>query len=266
MSDLLLSQTGDLSYRWNDEIYLPEQMGILISNHVNSFTISAITVKLTKQLYEYTPLSGTFMIAVYETDWALGMYGLQYRAPTGDPLVTSVIDMDAIPNEPLDLDNPGVSWTTPHTLSVEIPCTCNVTQYYALMFSVSNYTIQRGLGINMSSDLEITSWNIHPQTIHRDSIYGWNWPSICPYFALYGDIVIPRDPNRPDADTIPFPPSRPDDYDPDLIWTPDEWDGDTYVPPEWSDPEGIYVAAGGGRWCQNLVVAGNQKIYYEDYS
>ena len=71
---------------------------------------------------------------------------------------------------------------------------------------------------------------------------------------------------EPPPDLPSFPDTRPDDYDPDLIWTPGDWDGDTYVPPEWSEPEGIYVAAGGGRWCQNLVVAGNQKIYYEDYS
>jgi len=70
----------------------------------------------------------------------------------------------------------------------------------------------------------------------------------------------------PPDDLTTFPATRPDDYDPDLIWTPGEWDGEDYTPSAWDSPEGVYVAAGGGRWGQNLVVAGNQKIYYEDYS
>jgi len=59
--------------------------------------------------------------------------------------------------------------------------------------------------------------------------------------------------------------TRPVDYDPDLVWVPGEWDGDEYTPPHWDEIPGNYVAAGGGRFNQNLVVAGNNKIYYEDY-
>lgn len=71
------------------------------------------------------------------------------------------------------------------------------------------------------------------------------------------------DPAPPPDDLISFPPSRPDAYDPDLIWQPGEWTGPTtYVPGDWGAG---YVATGGGRWGQNLVVCGNKKIYYEPH-
>lgn len=70
-------------------------------------------------------------------------------------------------------------------------------------------------------------------------------------------------PPEPPDDLITFPPSRPDDYNPDLYWPPGEWtDPDTYVPGDWRSD---YVATGGGRWGQNLVVCGNKKIYYEPH-
>lgn len=82
-------------------------------------------------------------------------------------------------------------------------------------------------------------------------------------FEVWGqDIVVPVP--TPD-DLISFPPSeRPDDYDPDLFWQPGEWtDPNTYVSPSWGTG---YVATGGGRWGQNLVVAGNNKVYYEPFA
>ncbi|MBE3088318.1 MAG: hypothetical protein IMZ61_13865 [Planctomycetes bacterium] len=63
-------------------------------------------------------------------------------------------------------------------------------------------------------------------------------------------------------DLPPFPPVRPDDYDPDLPWVPGDWTPGPYTPPDWGD-DTIYVAAGGGRWNQQLVVAGHNLIYYE---
>jgi hypothetical protein len=78
--------------------------------------------------------------------------------------------------------------------------------------------------------------------------------------------VETRNPARPDTDLPAYPPDRPDDYAPDSFWIPDEWDGDTYTPPEWSsDPiPGRYFATGGGRWGQQLVVAGNNLVYYSE--
>lgn len=58
-----------------------------------------------------------------------------------------------------------------------------------------------------------------------------------------------------------FPADRPDDYDPDQIWTPSE---EPYTDPEWQDPGMNYQAAGGGRWGQQLVAVGKGLIYYEE--
>ena len=79
---------------------------------------------------------------------------------------------------------------------------------------------------------------------------------------LEGD---PEPPSVPPPDIPTFPPPRPDDYDPDLIWTPptSPIPGN---PNTWQDPGLPYQTTGGGRWGRNLVVAGNGKVYYEDYT
>ena len=120
-------------------------------------------------------------------------------------------------------------------------------------------------------------------------LYLWVWGLSSEYWTLVGDYK--RDPNfinpnvyfsyeesslqtlfvwfiNPgDITPLPsFPTTRPDDYDPDLVWVPTGWDDDTYTPPEWDNPDGNYVVAGGGRWGQNLVVCGDNKVYYEAIS
>ena len=63
------------------------------------------------------------------------------------------------------------------------------------------------------------------------------------------------------ADALPtFPAERPVAYDPDDTWQPGEWDGEDYTDGQFASN---YQAAGGGRWGQQLVVAGNDRIYYE---
>jgi len=81
-------------------------------------------------------------------------------------------------------------------------------------------------------------------------------------FRNFGDpeIVVSYNPD----DLITFPPTRPDAYDPDLSWLPGDWTDDVYTSPKWGTSSD-YVATGGGRWGQNLVVAGNKKIYYEAF-
>ena len=89
-----------------------------------------------------------------------------------------------------------------------------------------------------------------------------------------------------DIEPLPdFPSTRPVDYDPDQIWTPDEWvnpiwvpevigppyvpgewTDDEYVPSDWSDPGLGLVAAGGGNYNQNLVCVGMDLVYYEEFS
>jgi hypothetical protein len=67
-------------------------------------------------------------------------------------------------------------------------------------------------------------------------------------------------PDTAPSGLTPFPSARPDDYNPDFFWQPDNWTGDTYVPSDWGPG---YVATGGGRWGQQLVVVGKDLVYYE---
>jgi hypothetical protein len=63
------------------------------------------------------------------------------------------------------------------------------------------------------------------------------------------------------ADPLPtFPASRPGAYDPDEIWQPGEWSGGVWTTGQFAID---YQSASGGRWQQQLVVAGNDRIYYE---
>lgn len=64
------------------------------------------------------------------------------------------------------------------------------------------------------------------------------------------------------ADIVTFPTVRPEGYDPDLIWTPDA-NPVPGNPSTWQEPGVGYQAAGGGHFHQQLVVAGNKKVYYE---
>ena len=57
-----------------------------------------------------------------------------------------------------------------------------------------------------------------------------------------------------------FPTARPGGYEPDLTWQPGYWTGNVYTPPEFAID---FQESGGGRWGQQLVVVGNDRIYYE---
>lgn len=62
----------------------------------------------------------------------------------------------------------------------------------------------------------------------------------------------------------PFPPPRPDPVIPDPWWIvpPPYPDPGPYVPPYWG-PDPFYKATGGGRWNQQLVVSGDNSVWYE---
>jgi len=71
-------------------------------------------------------------------------------------------------------------------------------------------------------------------------------------------------PSTPPTASSPFVADRPDDYDEDATWVPGEWNGAVYTPPTWGDPgDGNLVASGGGRWNQQAIFVGNNKIYFE---
>jgi len=58
----------------------------------------------------------------------------------------------------------------------------------------------------------------------------------------------------------PFPPSCCSVVENDSFWQPGVWSGDDYTDPYWGSG---YVATGGGRWGRQLVVAGDNSVYYE---
>jgi hypothetical protein len=63
-----------------------------------------------------------------------------------------------------------------------------------------------------------------------------------------------QSPPSASLDELPvWPAIRPPEYDANLFWQPGAFDWGT-----------DYVTTGGGRWNQQLVVAGNKKIYYEE--
>jgi hypothetical protein len=83
-------------------------------------------------------------------------------------------------------------------------------------------------------------------------------------FQLDGTEIIPNPnpPSDPPADVPPFPPAKPALPNADPWWDPPD-------PPVPSTPPGPlppYWATGGGGYSKNLVVSGNNKIYYEPHT
>jgi hypothetical protein len=93
----------------------------------------------------------------------------------------------------------------------------------------------------------------------------WHWSGTS--YEEYEITILPVGAQLPPEPVTPtIPDTRPVDYDNDLYWVPGEWVDDVYTPPHWDEAPLSIVAAGGGRWNQNLVVAGHNLIYYEEYS
>ena len=84
------------------------------------------------------------------------------------------------------------------------------------------------------------------------------------WLSIYGTVAIfdPNPPSDPPADVPPFPPAKPALPNLDPWWDPPD-------PPVPSTPPGPlppYWATGGGGYSKNLVVSGNNKIYYEPHT
>jgi len=132
-----------------------------------------------------------------------------------------------------------------------------VSQSYRALYigsrrtSSQNNKFIHGGALNSSKFLPYPDIPYPPPWVWRTTSYSFLYRN---YAMVWSDIP---------TDLPTWPSTRPDDYDPDLIWTPGEWDGEDYTPPGWSEIEGIYVAAGGGRWSKQLVCVGQSKIYYE---
>lgn len=256
MADLILHQSLDgnkQGWWFNDEFYLPQRMGVTLSHPTMDTTLSHIILTADKS---GNP-DGIFSVSVYETTT------ISYiKVPTGIPLVTASMAMSVIAVDPGN-----------DIITFAIPITIPAGQTYAVMFESSYYTAGEwlGLGTKFGAGMISSPFGLAGRYIqHVPGHYPTDWfPNSTAglLFQLYGTLVVPRDPDRPDADLPSFPPARPDIYTPDDFWIPGDWDGDTYTPPEWAGPTpGRYFATGGGRWGQQLVAVGHGKVYYEELS
>jgi len=245
-------------------VYDAQTFAVTITPTVYDVKVSIIRVYLARMR---TP-GGNYTVVMYNAGEP-NIYGK--RGPIGAILATASIECDSV--EPsYDMTASGFdqdgAW---HTLTLNNEVTIKAGTYYDLVFTTSYVP-----GLYITMEFVATAWNRFQPVeetylVCGDMIYyhisTGNWMSLgasAPLIEIYGDVLIPSNPLEP-SDTIDFPPTRPDDYDDDLHWVPGEWDGDEYTPPHWDEIPGNYVAAGGGRFNQNLVVAGNNKIYYEDY-
>jgi len=164
----------------------------------------------------------------------------------------------------------------------------NAEQYQVFMSKVSDYagypySLYRGRMTGWAN-LEGNGWpgtSYTLRTNNTDRYEGFNdYDQIDPYYntTVYwrtdaysewgyaiGDVfsftiaaegyVAPPDPLEP------FPPSCCSVVENDSFWQPGVWSGDVYTDPYWGSG---YVATGGGRWGRQLVVAGDNSVYYEE--
>jgi hypothetical protein len=123
------------------------------------------------------------------------------------------------------------------------------------------YTITIPVNIVTGNYKLVWAQNDPSNSIWEDNLAGVITESETFDIHITGGILPPPDPVTP---TIPD--TRPVDYDNDLYWVPGVWVDDVYIPPHWAETPITIVAAGGGRYNQNLVVAGHNLVYYEEFS
>jgi hypothetical protein len=240
---------------------------------VNSWTLTSATFNLANYVTGgLAAPTGTLTATVYNS---LGTY------PTGAAIASGTRSQSELPTLTTEQEtyaangiflsfefSPSVTFTPSANISIIL----TASQYThsspnasgTIIYQNNNVTGDLAYGGAVSGQL-IKYGRFHPILPDTWSINGGT-----PYggsnllFELTGTEIIPRDPERPDADTITFPSTRPDAYNPDQIWDPGQWVGDVYTDPEWAAPgAGRYFATGGGRWNQQLVVCGNGQVYYE---
>jgi len=238
---------------YSSNMYPPRQFGLSLFATPYGFTVSSILLRLAK----YGAPKGVFTVSLYET-----VLSGRYHVPTGSPLATASIlhpDVTAypysIPWNPVGALYPFIFSTPPIILP---------TVTYVIMFSSSPCSSSAFVGLGAST-LGIEGNGASAGQIYYSGVTWQSWPTSSTVFQLYGEVIIPRNPARPDADLPDFPADRPDDYAPDDFWIPGEWNDDVYTPPNWGPPTNErYFATGGGRWGQQLVAVGHGLVYYEE--
>ena len=232
----------------------PNQIAVILTTSANyDIVVESLTLYMWRDLCDEQK-DGTFVCNVHEVD--------SNFFPTGASIEESTIQKYDIGTDPGDQNFIDMEFNSAIIAAgSSLAFVFTFPDYQPLTYVPPNFICNR-IG-TYQFRTQASDYNILVRSTGNAGA-GWGPLQIADHMITKakGTATVPRDPGRPDDLTI-FPPSRPDDYNPDDIWQPGDWtDPDTYVPGDWGSG---YVATGGGRWGQNLVVAGNQKIYYEPH-
>ena len=201
------------------------------------------------------PLTGTVTAAIYESVFNGVLY-----VPTGSPLATGTVpqaNVRTVSTAEEINDDPG-DW---HTFTFSSAIWMRVQKRYSIIFSVDQGTGHSMVTFSLSAPRAFEN-GLFSGVISKYDSGDWggtsNWAFIMEVFGqLVNSLGWPYLPDTPD--------DRPDAYDPDDFWLPDYWEGGQHFPPQWGQPgDSKYFATGGGRWGQQLVAVGKDRVYYEE--
>jgi hypothetical protein len=212
MADLILSNPGTTWSGYNNLLFAPKRVGIIIWTLEGTTELSNIDLWLAYQ-GDGAGATGNFLVTVYDTVTVNGI-----PIPTGDILTQSSKTF-----------GPGNEISSPVYVmySFDVDITLSSGKWYAIMLSVSNYdiTLPDWGRIHLATRKALTgqftesAYNVGSYiTYQRDTAPGWLLePQFGIKFFLYGTwrpagYVPPPDP--PD-DLSAFPPTRPDGFNPD---------------------------------------------------
>ena len=250
MSELLAYTIGNpagvpLVDQWRD---LFQRGFIFIAPAEYDLTVESLVLDVWRDLYE---TDGTFVCSVYE---------VENNEPTGDAVQTQTFTKS-------DIGDPGDRADMTLTFS---SITISAGDSKAFIFTYPDYVKAFGVG---------------PQDGNRIGTYYWSNPILnfgigylpvinsgsgwqVNYAAWLSKIITgtatpfdPNPPSPPPSDVPAFPPAKPALPNADPWWNPPDPSGSS--PP---GPLPPYWATGGGGYQKNLVVSGNNKIYYEPHT
>lgn len=260
MSEILLYTEGSPLFLYVTQFAPPNQFGgIITAPDDYDITVDSITVRAWRDLYE---TDGTFECSVYNTEPFEYSQGSAV-APTGSALQTSTFTKS-------DIGDPGDFALMTFTFT---PVEIDAGESKAFILSYPDYEAVSGVGPQDGNRIGINFYDLvtEPTRNYGIGAFGvgktssdWFLSFLWGFTEVTGD-VYPNPPGRPTPpppDIPPFPPPKPPLPDfPDPWWDPPDPVGPT--PP---GPLPPYWATGGGGYSKNLVVSGNNKIYYEPHT
>jgi len=232
------------------------QLGLVGGGGASDWVLNEVRLKLANYVTGVgVPPSGLVLVKLYNVDGS--------GFPTGSAIATGQIEQSQL----VTVDYWGMAYGNGNFENIEMTPAIRLLAGlgYGLTFDATEYAIDGRTIIFFNGILGDGGYPATARTIKYHPDYGWSTGGGVGYGLSTGfNIILDGVEKLPgQADNLPeFPASRPDDYEPDSIWTPSD---EPYTQPDWQDPGfSNYQAAGGGRWGQQLVVAGNGRVYYEE--